>query len=294
MGIKQKINYKIYTSTQKVKGNILNSIPSFLIPKRTDLKNDLQIAITTYVDRYDLFFKPLLSSLRATFPDITISVAVNGFHDTRIQSEYLDRFYSDLCVDSPKTNWFILHDKPVGLTRLWNELLSQGSCDTTLILNDDLKIYPWMRPWIESKPWTSTLTLINGTWSHYFLSKKVLDIVGWFDEDFQGIGFEDMDYTARCALKKIDISNVTCQHITHLDHQPSRTSFDDRSQTLWGPKYSSINHDAFFRKWRICDDSSAIYIKQLNACVVPNKPSCHAESRTILRFTNNVCYPDRD
>ena len=127
----------------------------------------------------------------------------------------------------------------------------------------------------------------------FFLNKEVLDYVGWFDENFRGIGFEDMDYTARCVCKGVLIDNLSCQYIRHLDHQPSRTSFDNQSSTLWGPKYSSINHDTFFQKWKVCDYDSGIFIKQLNAFVIPNKVGQVRMNELELQFENRVYYPDR-
>jgi len=293
MNTRNKINFALYNLAYKTKGRILNSIPSSLISKQANLNKSLQIAITTYVDRYELFFKPLYSSLRKIFPDIMIKVAVNGFHDAEIQNNYLNRFYNDLCANESGLSKFILHDKAVGLTRLWNELLSEANCDTTLILNDDLHVYPWLRLWLANKSYHSSITLINASWSHFFISKQVIKKVGWFDEEFHGIGFEDMDYTARCAFNNISINNLRCEHISHLDHQPSRTSFDDKTDTLWGPKYSSINHERFFYKWKITDDTSGIYIKQINSFVVPNHQVSQPIPRLNLIYNNGVCYPDR-
>lgn len=293
MSINQSINYKLYNYAYKAKGTILRSIPNSFVPKRRNLSGVLQIGITTYVDRYDIFFKPLYHSLKLLFPEVQIIVAVNGFHDREIQKLYLTRFHRQICVDNINSNKFVLHDNPVGLTRLWNEILSQGNNKTTLILNDDLRVFPWLRIWIEKELWNSSITLMNGTWSHFFICKDVLDLVGWFDENFRGIGFEDMDYTARCAYKGVVIQNLRCQYITHLDHQPSRTSFDDQTQTLWGSKYSSINHDAFFQKWKICDHDSGIFIKQLNSFVIPNNLDSEKGEEINLIFKDNICYPDR-
>lgn len=293
MKTRHNINFALYNLAYKSKAKILNSIPSSLISKQTNLSKSLQIAITTYVDRYDLFFKPLYYSLCKLFPDVTIKVAVNGFHDQDIQKTYLERFYNELCANKSGPSSFILHDKAVGLTRLWNELLSQASRETTLMLNDDLRVYPWLRVWLENKSYHENLTLINASWSHFFISRHVIDRVGWFDEDFHGIGFEDMDYTARCAIRNVSIDNLRCQHIAHLDHQPSRTSFDDRTDTLWGPKYSSINHERFFYKWKVTDGNSGIYIKQLNSFVVPNNEYKEPIPKLELLFNEGVCYPDR-
>jgi len=293
MSMNPNLNYRLFQLADATKGKLLCSIPSGIIPRRINIANYLQIAITTYVDRYDQFFKPLYKSLNRLFPEVNIFVAANGFHDRDVQSQYLCRIHNELCNRDLCGNTFILHDKPVGLTRLWNELISQGNCKTTLILNDDLRVYPWFRAWIEKKYWESNITLINGTWSHFFFSKDILETVGWFDESFQGIGFEDMDYTARCSSKGITMHNVRCQYIQHLDHQPLRTSFDNKSSTYWGPKYSTINHDSFFRKWAICDHNSGIFIKQLNSFVIPKSKHKEKHSRVELFFKNGVYYPDR-
>jgi hypothetical protein len=293
MRISKQINFALYKLASKTKAQMLNSLPISLIPKHKKLDREFQIAITTYVDRYETFFKPLYFSLRKLFPEVTILVAVNGFHDSKIQKDYLERFYNEICMNNDDLARFILHDKAVGLTRLWNELLSQSKCDTTLILNDDLQVYPWLRSWMEGNSSLSTLTLINASWSHFFLTKEIITKVGWFDEEFHGIGFEDMDYTARCALKEVAIANLRCQHISHLDHQPLRTSFDDKTDTLWGPKYSSINHQRFFDKWKVTDDNSGIYIKQLNSFVIPNHAHDDVIPKLDLVFNNGVCYPDR-
>jgi hypothetical protein len=288
-------NYQVYRLLERLKGQALRRIPNRLVSKNTNLGKSLQIAVTTYVDRYELFFKPLYYSLKKIFPDVNIYTAVNGFHDHDIQSNYLQQLQSELCKNAMNRSTFILHDQPVGLTRLWNELLSQGSGKTTLILNDDLRLYPWLRSWIEKNSWEENITLVNGSWSHFFISKHVLNAVGWFDEDFKGIGFEDMDYTARCALNGIPIDNLSCQYIQHLDHQPLRTSFDTQSATMWGPKYSSMNHDSFFRKWRKCSHDSGIFIKQIDSFVEPIDIGL-LESRQVpisLAFRKGICFPDR-
>lgn len=293
--ISGNFNYRVFRLIERLKGRTLRRIPNRIITRDAELSQHLQIAVTTYVDRYEQFFKPLYYSLRKIFPDLNILTAVNGFHDQTIQSEYLQRLQTELCNNHLDGCTFVLHDQPVGLTRLWNELLSQGSAETTLVLNDDLRIYPWLRLWIEKRVWGRSITLINGSWSHFFITKCVLSNVGWFDEEFKGIGFEDMDYTARCALNGVSIDNLGCQYIQHLDHQPTRTSFDTQSSTMWGPKYSSMNHDSFFRKWRTCNYDSGIFIKQINSFVEPTDLSdlrSHTNSDG-LTFVNGICFPDR-
>jgi hypothetical protein len=274
---KSNINFRIYQAATDLKSRILKKVPISQISKQYDLSKKLQIGITTYIDRYDQFFKPLYLNLSLLFPEIDIYVAVNGFFDQTLQHRYLEQ----LC--------------PVGLTRLWNEILSQGKSSTTLLLNDDLMIYPWFRVWIENNyTRANNITLINGTWSHFFFNKSLLSNVGIFDEKFKGIGFEDMDYTIRCGIKGIEINNLKCNYIEHKDHQPTRTSFDQYSDTLWGPKYSSVNHEYFFWKWKQSEDNTGVFVKQLNYSMQENNSVEDQYQTADIVFTNNLSYPDRD
>jgi hypothetical protein len=288
------VNLQIYFAANRLKAKFLKAIPCSIIPKRQNLSTRFQIGITTYIDRYDEYFKPLYLSLSLLFPDVDIFVAVNGFYDRDLQIKYLNQICNDLSSIKSNESTFVLHDSPVGLTRLWNEILSQGKNTTTLLLNDDLKIYPWFRVWVERNIMNvDKLTLINGSWSHFFYNKSLLSSIGYFDEDFCGIGFEDMDYTARCGFAGLAIHNLGCNYIEHADHKPSRTSFDEISDTLWGPKYSTINHKYFFWKWKVANEKSGVFIKQLNSYVEKHNSVQERYSNYDLRFKNGLCYPDR-
>lgn len=287
------LNYQAYLFASGMKTACLRRVPKFLVKQKKDLSRNIQISITTYIDRYESHFKPLYLELSRIFPDINVHVAVNGFFDKDSQQQFLKKLHKELCIGLREGNTFILHDKAVGLTRLWNELINQGSCETILMLNDDLKIFPLFRSWLEKEAWGSTITLINGTWSHFFISRNIIKQIGWFDENFHGIGFEDMDYTARCSLGQIEITNLKCRYIQHQDHQPLRTSFDNQSKTLWGPKYSVMNHDAFFKKWRLSNSNTGVYIKQINKYVEPINQIRGKREVCNIHFNDGVAYPDR-
>jgi hypothetical protein len=292
---RQNLNYQLYLASKKLKTKLLRKLPLSFVPRQRDLSNTLQIGITTYIDRYENFFKPLYLDLLLLFPEVDIFVSVNGFFDQDSQSRYLDRLRNELCNKKSDGSTFVLHDFPVGLTRLWNEILSQGNNSTTLLLNDDLRVFPWFRAWIEKNfRSNNNITLINGTWSHLFFNRNLFGEIGLFDEDFRGIGFEDMDYTARCGIKGIEINNLACDFIEHKDHQPSRTSFDQISDTLWGPKYSSINHKYFFWKWKLSSEYPGVFIKQLDSFVTQNNHVQERSSQYKLHFQNGIYYPDRE
>ena len=270
-------------------------IPIKLMPHRVDLSGKFVIGITTYVERYDDFFKPLYQSLSHLFPDVSIVVTVNGFPDSHKQLDYLARLQTELCDQAPSHHIFVLHDRPCGLTTLWNEMLQAAENKPLWILNDDLRVDPWIRRWAEKFNWNNVnLTLLNDTWSHFIIASKVVDKVGIFEPSFMGIGFEDMDYTARSGLAGVDISNIPCPYLHHCNHQPEKTSFDDVSGRTWG-KYTTANEECFYRLWARSSDGEGVYIKQIRDFVKPVQPlsSVSLSSLKPLQIRQGLSFPDR-
>jgi hypothetical protein len=293
INLKKSIDYRLSSAAFSVKTWILKKVPRWLVPRRKHLGTTLEIGITTYIDRYDLFFKPLYKQVRQLFPEVRLRVVVNGFYKESEQQQYLKRIESELCTSLGENVTFVLHDRPKGLTRLWNEILSQNQTEFALLLNDDLEVLPWFRRWLEVASWKSShVTLLDGIWSHFVISTKSLNDIGWFDEEFQGIGFEDMDYTARCLASDVEITHVRCPYVQHRDHKPERTSFDDVSSRAWD-WYSGVNQDHFFKKWRLCNTSQKIYIKQLRDYVESTGYIGQIARPEPLQFVNGLCYPDR-
>ena len=270
-------------------------IPIKLMPHRLALGGKFVIGITTYVERYDDYFKPLYESLSYLFPDVPIVVTVNGFPDSHKQHEYLTRIQSQLCDKAPSHHTFVLHDRPCGLTTLWNEMLQAAGTKPLWILNDDLRVDSWIRRWAEKFNWNNvSLTLLNDTWSHFIIAAKVVDKVGVFEPSFLGIGFEDMDYTARSGLAGVAISNILCPYLHHCNHQPKNTSFDDVSGRTWG-KYTTANEECFYRLWAISSDGEGVYIKQIRGFVKPIKPLSPVSLSSLkpLQVQQGLSFPDR-
>jgi hypothetical protein len=270
-------------------------IPIKMMPHRVDLSGQFVIGITTYVERYDHFFKPLYESLSYLFPDVPIVITVNGFPDSNKQLDYLARIQSELCDQAPSHHIFVLHDRPRGLTTLWNEMLQVAENKPLWILNDDLRVDSWIRRWAEKFNWNNVdLTLLNDTWSHFIISAKVVNKVGIFEPSFLGIGFEDMDYTARLGLAGVAISNIPCPYLHHCNHQPERTSFDDVSGRTWG-KYTTANEEYFYRLWAKSSDGEGVYIKQIRGFVKPVQPLSPVSLSSLkpLQIQQGLSFPDR-
>jgi hypothetical protein len=288
------LNYYLYKTAHGAAYCAKRCIPAYLVPAKKDLSGDFSIGITTYIARYEKHFKPLYSALCKHFPDVKLIVAVNGFSDRAAHQKYLDRFSREICANSAPSRSFIIHDRPVGCSRLWNEILGASLQSPALILNDDLRIYPYLRRWAESLDWgKADITLLNSIWSNFIISENIVRQVGAFDENFTGIGFEDMDYTARAYFAGVSIANTICPYICHKDLKPEKTSFDDISGKIWG-KFTSANHDYFFKKWRKCAAGEGAYIKQIASCVEPAaKQEFIPLKRLPIGGQGNIYYPDR-
>jgi len=266
------LNYYLYLTARTALNRARRLVPASLIRPGRSLDQEFAIGITTYIERYDGYFKPLYQAISRSFPEVHLCIAVNGHGHAEAQHHYLERMQQEVCSRAPAHHCFVLHDRAVGLTTLWNEILDQSLPLPVLMLNDDLCIHGWLRRWAEGFDWqASTLTLLNSTWSNFVISDRTVDRVGGFDPGFTGIGFEDMDYTARAGLAGVSIGNVLCPYITHKNHQPKATSFDSVSDRVWG-KYTSANQAYFFSKWQTCPADEGVYIKQIAAHVKPVRP----------------------
>ena len=252
--------------------------------------------MTTYSARYDLYFRALYRSLCTIFPEVSLSVAVKGHGTPEEQAAYLDRFQREICAGAPGQHRFLLHDRVHGLTTLWNGLLVAPPPGLPLLLlNDDLRVHGFLRRWAEAFDWSQAgLTLLNASWSHFVIAPSVVRRVGAFDPAFPGIGFEDMDYTARAGLAGVPIANHLCAYLSHKDHKPDTTSFDDRSERVEG-KYTAANQAQFAAQWEACPGKEGVWIKQLRSHVRPSRPLRSEPLPPIeaSRWHHGILHPDR-
>lgn len=205
------------------------------------------IAVTTYIARYDTYFRSLFRQLLWLFPDRRILVVANGHHDRAPQEAYLARLRK-LAARFPGVH-LITHDEPVGLTRMWNDVLRASATGRTLVLNDDLYLMAHFRSQLEASGLLGEgIATINGTWSHFLITREILDAVGWFDEGLTEIGYEDADYEVRLACRGIPLSRFQMNGLWSWEDQPSEYSYGSRLEIPDG-KYSGKNRNYFFSKW---------------------------------------------
>ena len=85
---------------------------------------------------------------------------------------------------------------------------------------------------------------------------------------------------------------MSCPYLHHANDQPAITSFDDRSERVWG-KYTSANQESFFRKWQTCEAPEGTYIRQLGGNVRPVAPLPHLAVPPPMAQGAGIVYPDR-
>lgn len=210
-------------------------------------KPDFSIGIVTYIARYDRFFVKLIEQLSSIFPEVEIVVMVNGYYDHVAQKAYTDKL--SLFLSKFPNVKFEVHEQPESLSKLWNKIILNSSNENVFIFNDDISTSPLLRDEIFDMK-KGNLSLINNSWSHFMINKKVIRRFGWFDERLPGIGNEDQDYDFRLIAKNEHPEIVYINKIRNLVEQPTDYSYGKTMKVI-NNKYSADNWEFLNKKWII-------------------------------------------
>ena len=206
------------------------------------------ICIATYDYRFDKYLVPLIDSIKSFRPNIDIILVINGNYNEDFNEDYRSKILS-YCASKSRI-FTIFFPEFRGLSKLWNTGIIHSVTDNVLVLNDDISIL--------NKAFFDDLEInlhhpifkINGSWSHYFINRKMLNNIGWFDERFLGIGEEDGDIEYRYGVKynnvfpSIEIANV----INHVEYKGTCKNM----RIVFG-KYAAFNRQFMFGH-KYCED----------------------------------------
>jgi len=207
---------------------------------------DYTIGVLTYVGRYENYLKPLVKQLSVVFPDKDIVFFINGHHDLEKQICYLKGITEFL--SHYKNMRYVTNEEHQPLSKGWNWLFLLAKADNVLVLNDDVKITPLFRYSFEKQLRRFDHFIINGSWSHFLFSKKIIKKVGWFDERFPGVGQEDGDYSFRMIINGLKPRFVKCDGITNYVADQVDAGWANKSKKTDG-KYSLVNKEFMKKKW---------------------------------------------
>lgn len=216
---------------------------------------DLSIGVTTYKDRFDSCLRPLIKKLSILFPNEQIIVIANGHYQAEEQGEFI-REFDAFCAGFSNVEREG-YDEPQGLSFLWNRIIHRATSENILILNDDIMIKTGFRRFVEESGIVrAPAATINSSWSHFKISRSVIEKVGLFDEGFMEIGGEDDDYIARMAMHGLSPGNFSTFSLRKSS--PGRKSSGGVNsygkviaEQLGG--YSTANTEYLQSKWETSD-----------------------------------------
>ena len=215
---------------------------------------DYAIGITTYDYRFEKYFVKLVDSIRLHRPNLDIIVSINGNYNENFNEEYRKKILHYCSINS--RIYPIIFPEFRCLSKLWNTCLIHSPSDKVLILNDDISILSAIFFDELERHLSSPAFKINKSWSHYFIDRKIVDEIGWFDERLLGLGEEDGDFEFRYETKYqhgfpyMYISNI----INHVEHDGAC-----KNMRITHNKYSAFNREFMFNyKYKIDNNDGTI------------------------------------
>ena len=157
------------------------------------------IGITTFKRRLKSV-ENMISYLKSCDNNTIINLAVNG----EVVEEFDENYRKNIlhiCLKYDNVFPFFYQEFR-SLSKLWNNLIISSKTEYNLILNDDLifdhshNFVDIIKSNIAQNPNTPCFT-INGSWSHFVITKQLLDEMNYFDERFLLHGEEDGDFVWR-------------------------------------------------------------------------------------------------
>lgn len=157
------------------------------------------VCITTFKKRFDSL-KRMVDFIRKCDQDIPIIIGINGEVDEDFDDGYRKKVLN-LC-SSHKNIYPFFFQEFRSLAKIWNNLVIFSKSEHNFIMNDDI-IFDETQNFIRhlENVLLSNKDLgfftVNGSFSHFMISKTLLDEIGYFDERFLLHGEEDGDFVFR-------------------------------------------------------------------------------------------------
>lgn len=241
MGCERKV-----TMIKKIISDIIGKKEIIFVPVCD--KNNISIGITTFEERFNSYFVPLLKRIREYEKEIEVIVAINGEHER----EFNEKFRKNILefISSQPNVYSIMFPHFRGLSKLWNSIIIHATHDYILMLNDDLMISDpnFIDKIIKTLQRNKGRSfLINRSWSYFVLSRKEIDKLGYFDERLLGIGEEDGDMTWRYIEKYgSEMPSYKMKGFINYSEHSVETYKPHNIKTHSGTKYSLFNREFMF------------------------------------------------
>ena len=239
-----KILQKINDSVSGYLSDLLGKDTETFTPEK------ISIGITTFENRFERYFIPLVTRVKEYAPESEVIVAVNGEHKKAFDENYR-RSVLEFIARHEKV-YPVVFPQFRGLSKLWNSIIINASSDFILMLNDDIMINDssFLKDVFSAvRKNKGRSFLINRSWSHFLVSRSEIDELGYFDERLLGIGEEDGDMTWRYLShfgREINSFKIKC-FINYAEETVS-TYKPPNIQCHSGSKYSLFNKEFMFKE----------------------------------------------
>lgn len=200
------------------------------------------IGITTYSYRFEKYLVPLVEQIRKFTPNELI-IGINGDYKVDFDEKYRKEVLQ-MCSKYKKVFPF-LYPQFRSLSKIWNNISINASNNYVLIMNDDTVVksrdfFTAVQYNLEKYRCSFTMNAETDHFAYFVISRDELERIGWFDERFLGIGWEDLEFKRRYrSIIGKDILNV--ERILGIE-----TFFDKENcvvnQKVGQGKYSKFNH----------------------------------------------------
>lgn len=200
LGIPKRLLYSLSLSLLRISRPAIPTMTNLVsIPRFSEDKEDFKIVIVTFSKRFFENCLPLIKELRAAGVNQEIYIGINGddgrSYDPALRSKFLQEISAIPNVNPVSFGSF------QGLSLIWNRCIQAADSEIVIVLNDDLIVE---RDYVVATldkmakvAKNKSICLLNSGWSHFAISTRVFQEIGWFDERLLGIGEEDSDLTFR-------------------------------------------------------------------------------------------------
>lgn len=192
---------------------------------------DLEVNITSY--NYPGMVNSLARQIRDKLPNVFIRVWDNSPDKQEFKF-----------VDEVRWNRF----NP-SLTRVWNWAIGQSDTPWVWITNDDIKLHEGWYDAIYAEMIANPSMLWHGPSRCFLFNKKLLDLVGWFDERMTGFTWEDLDYIRRMRCASVPHiygadSNIH-RFAESLKGEVARDNHPHNNESFFKEKYDNNSQTVF-------------------------------------------------
>lgn len=135
----------------------------------------------------------------------------------------------------------------VGCAGAWNMILDRVRPDDLVVVaNDDIVLAPDSLSLIAASGSQADLVIAHG-FSLFALKRRLVDEVGYFDENFHPCYYEDLDFHRRVKLAKKTWVHLDA-HATHPEPSATLKSLNQAERKVFDARLSDLKR-YYMRKW---------------------------------------------